>query len=219
MSINRGGAKVKSNELYGIIEGILFAMGDSVLSDRLCEVLDIDEETLTSLMDDMIEKYNSDSSRGVTIIRLDKSYQMCTKTELYEYIRVMSEKKSRNNLSNAALEVLSIVAYNQPVTRSSIEFIRGVNSDGSLSKLIELGLVEEVGRLDAPGRPVLFGTTEEFLRCFALSSLDDLPKVEKNSDTHDTDSDSTDENNLNYELLPKDEKSDETDDEINIEAM
>lgn len=170
---------MENRNLCGVIEGILFAMGDSVSVEKLAETTGEKEEIIKECLESMIKMYNEDDQRGITIIRLDDSYQLCTKTDLYEYIRVMAEKRTRNSLSNAALEVLSIIAYNQPVTRSSIEYIRGVNSDGSLARLLEFGLVEEIGRLDAPGRPVLFGTTEEFLRCFALSSLSDLPKVEK----------------------------------------
>lgn len=165
-------------KLEAIIEGILFAMGDAVSMDKLSEVVGVEKEKLIEIVLNMEKKFDEDPKRGVRIIRLEDSFQLCTKTELYEYVRLFIERKGRNSLSNAALEVLSIVAYNQPVTRSTIEFIRGVNSDGSLAKLVELGLVDEVGRLDAPGRPVLFGTTEEFLRCFSISSLENLPEID-----------------------------------------
>ncbi len=165
-----------------IIESILFAMGDSVPIARICEVLEKDKKEVEQIIEIMQSEYLNDASRGIKILKFEDSYQLCTKTEYYSYVRSIAEKKSKNSLSNAALEVLSIVAYNQPVTRSSIEFIRGVNSDGSLSKLIDVGLVEEKGRLDAPGRPILFGTTEEFLRCFGLSSIGDLPAVENPND-------------------------------------
>ena len=165
-------------KLEAIIEGVLFAIGDAVSMEKLSEVVEIPKEELIKVVCDMAKRYEEDKSKGVRIIRLEDSFQLCTKTELYEYVRLFIERKGRNSLSNAALEVLSIVAYNQPVTRSTIEFIRGVNSDGSLAKLVELGLVDEVGRLDAPGRPVLFGTTEEFLRCFSISSLENLPEIE-----------------------------------------
>lgn len=173
---------MEEKKLMAIVEGVLFAMGESVDCDRLCEAVGVEKEYLTNVVDKMIKEYNGDKSRGIKIIRLENSYQLCTKQEIYEYIRNFIARKGKNSLSNAALEVLSIVAYNQPVTRSSIEFIRGVNSDGSLSKLIELGLVDEVGRLDAPGRPILFGTTEEFLRCFGIESLEKLPEIELTDD-------------------------------------
>ena len=127
-----------------------------------------------------IEKLNGYNPEELSenLKKLEDSYQLCTKREYYDYIKTLKEKRRRASLSNAGLEVLSVIAYNQPVTRSALEFIRGVNSDGALNNLIAAGLVEEVGRLDAPGRPILFGTTEEFLRCFNLSSLSDPPDVE-----------------------------------------
>ena len=166
------------NELEAIVEGILFASGESVSIKRLCEVTSTDEKTMDSLLKLMCDKYEDDKTRGIRIIKLEDSYQLCTKREYYDYIKILKEKKRRASLSGAGLEVLSVIAYNQPVTRSTLEFIRGVNSDGALNNLISVGLVEEVGRLDAPGRPILFGTTEEFLRCFNLSSLSELPDVE-----------------------------------------
>lgn len=165
-------------ELEAITEGLLFASGESVSVKRLCEVTETDEKTMTELLRLMETKYENDSSRGIRIIKLEDSYQLCTKREYYDYVKILRDKKRRASLSNAGLEVLSVIAYNQPVTRSALEFIRGVNSDGALNNLIAAGLVEEVGRLDAPGKPMLFGTTEEFLRCFNLTSLADLPDVE-----------------------------------------
>lgn len=173
---------MEEEKIKAVIESILFAMGESVSLDRICEALEIDRKNAEIIMEKMQSEYENDNSRGIKILRLEDNFQLCTKTEYYSYIRTVAEKKSKVTLSNAALEVLSIVAYNQPVTRSSIEFIRGVNSDGSLSKLVELGLAEEKGRLDAPGRPILFGTTEEFLRCFGLTSLSSLPAVDNPND-------------------------------------
>ena len=171
--------KTMIDELEAIVEGLLFASGESVSVSRLCEVTDTDKKTMFELLDNMSKKYDADNKRGIHLIRLEDSYQLCTKREYYDYIKSLTEKKRRASLSNAGLEVLSVIAYNQPVTRSTLEFIRGVNSDGALNNLIAAGLVEEVGRLDAPGRPILFGTSEEFLRCFNLSSLSDLPDVEQ----------------------------------------
>lgn len=173
---------MEEGKIKAAIESILFAMGDSVPIERICSSLELDRENAEKIIEKMQSEYENDESRGIKILRLEDSFQLCTKTEYYGYIRTVAEKRSKVSLSNAALEVLSIVAYNQPVTRGSIEFIRGVNSDGSLSKLVELGLVEERGRLDAPGRPILFGTTEEFLRCFGLTSLDSLPSVDNPND-------------------------------------
>lgn len=160
------------------LEAMLFASGESVPVKRLAEVLDLSESKTFTYLEKMKKKYESDKSSGIRLVQLEDSYQLCTKREYYECIRSLTEKKRKASLTNAGLEVLSIVAYNQPITRSSIEFIRGVNSDGPLNNLISAGLVEEVGRLDAPGRPILFGTGEEFLRCFNLSSIAELPDVE-----------------------------------------
>lgn len=169
---------MRIDELEGIIEAILFSSGESVSAEKIAEVTEVDLDTVEKVIENMESKYKSDISRGIHIIRLENNYQICTKPDAYRYIRILNEKKSKPVLSNAGLEVLSIVAYNQPVTRGTIEFIRGVNSDGALARLVELELVEEKGRLDAPGKPMLFGTTEEFLRCFGISSLDMLPEIE-----------------------------------------
>ena len=162
-----------------IIEGILFASGDSVSLKRLSEVLDMSEGKIKKILDEMTEEYAKNDERGIHIIRLEDSYQLCTKREYYDYIHLLKERNRRSALTNAGRGVLSVVAYNQPVTRSAIEFIRGVNSDGPLNNLVAAGLVREMGRLDAPGRPILFGTTEEFLRCFNLSSLSELPDADR----------------------------------------
>lgn len=169
---------MRIDELEGIIEAILFSSGESVSADKIAEVTEVDLDTVEKVIENMESKYKSDVARGIHIIRLENNYQICTKPDAYRYIKILNEKKSKPVLSNAGLEVLSIVAYNQPVTRGTIEFIRGVNSDGALARLVELELVEERGRLDAPGKPMLFGTTEEFLRCFGISSLDALPEIE-----------------------------------------
>lgn len=162
-----------------ILEGILFAMGEAVPISRIAFVMDMSEKQTEKILLEMEEEYNSSPERGIHLIRLEDSWQLCTKRDYYDYIHRLKEKARRAALTNAGLEVLSVVAYNQPVTRSSIEFIRGVNSDGPLNNLIASGLVREVGRLDAPGRPILFGTTEDFLRCFNLSSLSELPDIDK----------------------------------------
>ena len=160
------------------LEAMLFASGESVPVKRLAEVLELTELRTIRMLEDLKKKYDEDPSCGIRLVKLEDSYQLSSKKEYYEVIRDLTERKRRASLSNAGLEVLSIVAYNQPITRSTIEFIRGVNSDGALNNLVAAGLVEEVGRLDAPGRPMLFGTSEEFLRCFDLSSLSELPDIE-----------------------------------------
>ncbi|MBQ4526633.1 MAG: SMC-Scp complex subunit ScpB [Clostridia bacterium] len=169
---------MKEKQTEAKLQAMLFASGESVPVKRMAEVLELGESKVFSILEKMREEYEKDSSSGIRLVQLEDCYQLCTKKEYYECIRTLTEKKRKASLTNAGLEVLSIVAYNQPITRSSIEFIRGVNSDGPLNNLISAGLVEEVGRLDAPGRPILFGTGEEFLRCFDLSSIADLPDVE-----------------------------------------
>lgn len=171
--------------LEAAIEGILFAAGESVAIERLCEVTSCTKPAMRQTLEKMQEKYESDSTRGIKLVRFEDKYQLCTKSEYYDCIRALNEKKGRVTISNAGLEVLSIVAYNQPVTRATVEFIRGVNSDGAMNRLAELGLIDEVGRLDAPGRPILYATTEEFLRCFSLQSLNDLPEVDADIDMGD----------------------------------
>ena len=160
------------------LEAMLFASGESVPVKRLAEVLEISETKTFSYLEELRQKYEKDKSSGIRLVQLEDSYQLCTKREYYECIRTLTEKKRKASLTNAGLEVLSIVAYNQPITRSSIEFIRGVNSDGPLNNLISAGLVEEMGRLDAPGRPILFRTTQNFLRCFGLKTPDQLPAID-----------------------------------------
>ena len=160
------------------LEAMLFASGESVPIKRLAEVLELTEGKTIKLLEELKKKYDDDVKCGIRLVRLEDSYQLSSKKEYYEAIRDLTERKRRASLSNAGLEVLSIVAYNQPITRSTIEFIRGVNSDGALNNLVAAGLVEEVGRLDAPGRPMLFGTSEEFLRCFDLSSISELPDID-----------------------------------------
>ena len=171
---------MKLKEAEAIIEGVLFAAGDAVEIERIADILDIDLKSTRALMTALIDKYDEEK-RGLQIIRLEESYQMCTRPEYHEYISRLAEPRRAQSLSNAAMEVLSIVAYKQPVTRSVIEQIRGVSCDSLVNRLLERGLIEEVGRMDTPGRPMLFGTTEEFLRCFGIVSVTDLPEYEKNS--------------------------------------
>ena len=177
--------------LEAAIEGILFASGESVSLERLCDVTASSKATVRYTLEKMQKEYETNESRGIKLVRFDDKYQLCTKSEYYDCIRALNEKKGKVSISNAGLEVLSIVAYNQPVTRSAVEFIRGVNSDGAMNRLAELGLIDEVGRLDAPGRPILYATTEEFLRCFALESLEDLPEVDSDLDFPDSRSEYT----------------------------
>lgn len=160
-----------------VVEAVLFAMGNSVELKKLASVLNMSDTETKALIGSMQEEYNSDANRGITIVELEGSIQMCSKTEMYEHLMKIATVPKHYSLTDTVLETLSIVAYKQPVTRIEIEKIRGVNCDHAVNKLLEYGLITELGRLDAPGRPLLFGTTEEFLRCFGVKSLDELPTV------------------------------------------
>ena len=169
--------EMEIKKLQGVIEAILFTMGESVELERIAAAIEHDEETTRKLINGLMDQY-AEEGRGIRIIELDRSYQMCTKKEMYEYLIRIAKQPKRYVLTDVLLETLSIIAYKQPVTKLEIEKIRGVKSDHAVNKLVVYGLVEEVGRLDAPGRPLLFGTTEEFLRRFSVQSLDELPTLD-----------------------------------------
>jgi segregation and condensation protein B len=158
------------------IEAILFSSGDPVPIDRLAETLDIDKQTVQKILTLMIEKREAENF-GVKIIKINDCCQMVTKPEFAPQIRRIMDIKRNIPLSNAAMETLAIIAYNQPVTKGYIEQVRGVDSGGVVSSLVSKQLVEERGRLDVPGRPILYGTTLNFLRCFGLKSINDLPEI------------------------------------------
>lgn len=170
-----GRERLKVSKIEGIIEAILFTMGDSVELSRIAGAISQDPETTRKIIHNMMDKYAAEN-RGIQIIELENSYQLCTKKEMYEYLIRIAKQPKRQVLTDTLLETLSIIAYKQPITRLEIEKIRGVKSDHAVNKLVEYELVCELGRLDAPGRPILFGTTEEFLRRFSVQTLDDLPK-------------------------------------------
>lgn len=159
-----------------VIEAVLFTMGDSVSAEHISVAIEHDVDTTIKLIHNMMDKYEAED-RGIRIIELDGKFQLCTKQEYYDNLIKVCSQPRKYTLTDAALETLSIVAYKQPITKIEIEKIRGVNSDHSVSKLVELNLIKEVGRLDAPGRPMLFGTTEDFLRSFGVSSIEDLPAI------------------------------------------
>ena len=164
------------SNMEAAVEAVLFTMGTSVETSRLAAAIEQDEQTTRRLVRNIMDKYNA-KDRGICIIELEDSFQMCTKKEYYDnLIRVVSQPK-KHTLTDSALETLSIIAYKQPVTRLEVEQIRGVKSEYAVNKLLEYNLITELGILDAPGRPILFGTTEEFLRSFGLSSVDDLPEL------------------------------------------
>lgn len=179
----KGMDEMEIEKLQGIIEAILFTMGDSVELGKLAAVIEHDEETTKKIIHNMMDRYEEDN-RGIHIIELEDSFQMCTKKEMYEYLIKIAKQPRRYILTDVLLETLSIVAYKQPVTKLEIEKIRGVKSDHAVNKLVEYGLVEETGRMDAPGRPLLFGTTEEFLRRFSVQSLDELPAINQEQVEH-----------------------------------
>ena len=165
---------VEIKKLEGAIEAILFTMGDSVELGKIAAAVEHDEDTVRKIIHQMMDKYEEED-RGVRIVELENSFQMCTKPEMYEYLILVARQPRKYVLTDVLLETLSIIAYKQPVTKLEIEKIRGVKSDHAVNKMVEYNLVCEAGRLDAPGRPLLFGTTEEFLRRFSIHSIEDLP--------------------------------------------
>ena len=168
--------EVEINKLEGIIEAVHFVMGDSVELSKIASAIEHDEDTTRKIIHRMMDKYESED-RGIRIIELEDAFQMCTKKEMYEYLIRVAKQPKKYVLTDVLLETLSIIAYKQPVTKLEIEKIRGVKSDHAVNKLVEYNLVCECGRLDAPGRPILFGTTEEFLRRFSVQSVEDLPSL------------------------------------------
>lgn len=173
----------------GIFEAILFAAGDALSTDKIAQAMDITEDEVLSLYERLQAVYNERSS-GLMILKLENRLQLSTRKEYVEYVRAVLEMKRNSPLSQAAFEVLAVVAYNQPVTKSFVEQVRGVDCSGVMSSLCEKGLIEECGRLDLPGRPLLYQTTDTFLRCFSMESLADLPPI-----PHDEDDDESGENN------------------------
>lgn len=179
------------NEIFGAIEAILFASGTPVEIERIVRALELDTNTVTKCIDELIEQYNT-PKKGIKIIRLNKNIQMCTNKEYGAYVRKVMDMKKNTPLSQAAMEVLAVVAYNQPVTKAFVEQIRGVDCSGVIGSLCVKGLIEEKGRLELPGRPLLYGTTDHFLRCFSIETLEGLPplpqKSEEKSEEENTDS-------------------------------
>lgn len=163
-------------KLEATIEAILFTMGEAVELERIAAAVEHDEDTVRRVIRSMMDQYDAEE-RGIQIIELDGAFQMCTKTSMYESIIKITHVPKKHVLTDVLLETLSIIAYKQPITKIEIEKIRGVKCDFAVNKLIEYNLACEVGRMDAPGRPIVFGTTEEFLRYFGIESLDDLPIV------------------------------------------
>ena len=166
------------DKIKSIIEAILFSAGRVVETKELMAILELSNEDIDNIMQNMKNEY-IEQNRGIEIIKIDNGYQLCSKKEYYDYIYPIFDNRAKPSLSAAALETLSIIAYNPKITRAEIEQIRGVNSDGTIYKLLEYNLIEEVGRLDAPGRPTIYSTTKEFLKMFGISSLEELPELPK----------------------------------------
>lgn len=167
---------MEKERIMGIIESILFAAGREVTIKELMTVLEAESSDIISIVNEMKENYNKED-RGIQIINVDGAYQLCTKKQNYDYICQIFDKRAKLQLSQAVMETLSIIAYNPRITRAEIEAIRGVSSDGVIYKLLDYNLIAETGKLDAPGRPTTFSTTNEFLKMFGISSLKDLPEL------------------------------------------
>ncbi len=167
---------MKIEYIKKILEAILFAAGRVVTIEELMLTLEISKNDLETVIRNMQEEYKD---RGIDLIKVDNGYQLCSKKEYYEYIYPIIDKRVKPKLSRASLEVLAIIAYNTQITRAEIEAIRGVNSDASLYKLLEYGLIDEAGKIDAPGKPMSYKTTDEFLKMFGYTSLEDLPELPK----------------------------------------
>jgi len=167
---------VEIDKIKSILEAILFSAGRIVETKELMAILELSNEDVDSIMQNMKSEFE-EQNRGIEIIKVDNGYQMCSKKEYYDYIYPIFDNRAKPSLSAAALETLSIIAYNPKITRAEVEQIRGVNSDGTIYKLLEYNLIEEVGRLDAPGRPAIYATTKEFLKMFGISTLEELPEL------------------------------------------
>lgn len=186
---------MNKSEIKCAIEAVLFANGTPVQLDTICKALEIKQSQGKEAINELINEYNN-SPHGITVIRLEESYQMCSKKDYGEYIRKVMDLKRNSPLSQAALEVLAVIAYNQPVTKAFVEQVRGVDCSGVIGSLTTKGLIEEKGRLELPGRPLLYGTTENFLRCFQIESLDDLPPLPQQEDNKKENNTQDDDNTI-----------------------
>ena len=166
------------NKTKAKIEAILFAAGRNVTKNEIMLALELSNEEIEEIISIMQNEYKNED-RGIELIKIDDSYQLCTKKEMYEYIYPILDKRTKPNLSTAALETLSIIAYNPKITRAEIEAIRGVSADACVYKLLEYGLIEEAGKIDLPGKPMSYKTTNEFLKMFGYTSLNELPELPK----------------------------------------
>ncbi len=176
-----------NESLFPMLEAVLFAVGEPIEAERIAQALEIDLIVVENTLSELQKKY--DETSGLCLLKLDDKYQLCTKKVYADKIRKVIEVKKNAPLSQAALEVLAIVAYNQPVTKAFIEQIRGVDCSAVISNLCQKSLIQENGRLELPGRPLIYGTTPEFLRCFNISSLSELPPLPKENEESDKETD------------------------------
>ena len=178
---------MKIHEIQAAMEAVLFASGEPLPVEKIAEAVAIDTAAARQLLENLADQMRSES-RGIELIALEDKYQLCTKAKFAPQVRQVLEIRRNTPLSQAAMEVLAIIAYNQPVTRAFVDQIRGVDSAAVITGLVNKGLVEEKGRLELPGRPLLYGTTDQFLRCFNISGADQLPPVHhpKETETHVT---------------------------------
>lgn len=189
--------------LDSIIEAVLFASGEPIEAEKLCDALDIGISEVTAALEALAQKYARGG--GIELLKLNNAYQLATKKELADHVKSVLEIKRSTALSPAAMEALTVVAYNQPVTKGFVESVRGVDSSGVVNSLVEKGLLCEAGRLDLPGRPIAYKTTDNFLRSFGLSSLTDLPELPEQSGQITIDEILENANNAEGELTQADE--------------
>lgn len=172
---------MKMNDLQAAVEAILFAAGEPLEIDRIVEALEVEKEMIESVLV-QLQRTLDENCSGICLVKMDNLYQLCTRQDYAQEVRKVLEIKKNAPLSNAAFEVLAVIAYNQPVTKAFIEQVRGVDCSGVIQTLILKGLVEERGRLELPGRPLIYGTTPEFLKCFCVNNLSELPELPDHED-------------------------------------
>lgn len=177
---------MKMNELQAAVEAILFAAGEPLEIDRIVEALEVEKDLVIEALVEL-KSVLDETCSGICLVKMDELYQLCTRQEYAQQVRAVLEIKKNAPLSNAAFEVLAVIAYNQPVTKAFIEQVRGVDCSGVIQTLILKGLVEERGRLELPGRPLIYGTTPEFLKCFCVNNLSELPELPNHEDLPKTD--------------------------------
>lgn len=170
--------KMKLSELEAVVEAMLFISGEAVSLHVIAQTIEMDKATAKAIVNALSDKYVAEK-RGLRIIEIEGAYQMCTAAECFTYLRNMYQSPRPQGLTQALLETLAIIAYKQPITKAQIEEIRGVSAEHAVNKLVEKNLVCEAGRMNAPGKPILFGTTNEFLRYFGFKSVKDLPPIEQ----------------------------------------